>query len=446
MVGLFIGLLQTSFNDYRADARSETKLYERVGALAAFSLLATDSAQTHHDEPVVSFDLFHSFVEYLEQNYAIRFQVSRHELFQLLKEEKESEDTGEMPSLEVEDFVFNLWRLLLKGTIYHTVETDNPFAWQLTLRRAFAHPTQVVQKAVKISLLLHAVAATMYALNDDWLDASLDLMLSILCVFEGFEVAVKLAAYGFQRFWWGAEYDPAGQGLFTQWENRTAAVVMGSTLAVFVTTYLLDDEWGNDARRLGLVLPTVRLFFVLHTARRVVFAMVPLRTYIGSALFLVLIIMWVYAIVGVTMFEGELASVADPAHRVRLTCFDSIPSAMLTLAQILNGEAWNEVMYAVINAHHSIYWLSYFVSFVIIETLMLTNLLVGVVLDSTTWFSMNTEDVTLQEHVGHGQKISELDELEGTYMNIVRERDGQKSSDSLHGSGLEADALISHKL
>ena len=144
-----------------------------------------------------------------------------------------------------------------------------------------------------------------------------------------------------------------------------------TTLITYIGVLFIDDA-SEDAHRLVLTLPTLRLFFVLKTARRVVFAMVPLRTYIGSALALMLIIMYIYAILGVTIFEGQLERVGDPTHRIRVTCFDTIPSAMLTLAQILNGEAWYEVMYAVLNSQHSMYYFVYFVSFVLMETLMLT--------------------------------------------------------------------------
>ena len=193
-----------------------------------------------------------------------------------------------------------------------------------------------------------------------------------------------------------------------------------TTLITYIGVLFIDDA-SEDAHRLVLTLPTLRLFFVLKTARRVVFAMVPLRTYIGSALALMLIIMYIYAILGVTIFEGQLERVGDPTHRIRVTCFDTIPSAMLTLAQILNGEAWYEVMYAVLNSQHSIYYFVYFVSFVLMETLMLTNLLVGVVLDSTLLFNMNEEE-TLQERVQHGDQIMELNELEGTYKQVMQER------------------------
>ena len=77
-----------------------------------------------------------------------------------------------LSSLEVEDFFFNLWRLLLKGTIYHKADKEQPAPWQLELRAIYHHPTQAVQKMVKLTLVLHALAATMYALNDRDLDGA----------------------------------------------------------------------------------------------------------------------------------------------------------------------------------------------------------------------------------------------------------------------------------
>ena len=48
-----------------------------------------------------------------------------------------------------------------------------------------------------------------------------------------------------------------------------------------------------------------------------------------------------------------------------------------------------QVMYTIMNGKHSFYWSTYFMLYVLLQTLMLTNLLVGVVLDACEWFDMN---------------------------------------------------------
>ena len=48
---------------------------------------------------------------------------------------------------------------------------------------------------------------------------------------------------------------------------------------------------------------------------------------------------------------------------------------MLSLVQITVGEGWHEIMYVIMNGKHSFYWSIYFMLYVLVETLMMTNLL-----------------------------------------------------------------------
>ena len=98
------------------------------------------------------------------------------------------------------------------------------------------------------------------------------------------------------------------------------------------------------------------------------------------------------------------------AEHVRLASFDTLSGAMLCLVQILIGEGWHEVMFALMNAQHTWYWAVYFMIYVLVQTLLLTNLLVGVVLDSTSGFSIQ-EEFALQQNVLYGEKLAELTEL-----------------------------------
>ena len=120
----------------------------------------------------------------------------------------------------------------------------------------------------------------------------------MLTIIEAAEVFAKLSAFGPKRFLHCAEYeDEAGRGrvrVFEQWENRTALALTAGTLVAWIVARAtssasgLGYTSGENLRRLALVLPTLRLFFVVKTARRVVFVLVPLRYYIASAVGLML--------------------------------------------------------------------------------------------------------------------------------------------------------------
>jgi len=153
---------------------------------------------------------------------------------------------------------------------------------------------------------------------------------------------------------------------------------------------------------------------VLKTARRIIFVLVPLRTYFSSVLILMLAFNFMAATLFVSLFEGVLDEISNAldTEAVRISSFANIGSAMLALMQVLIGEGWHELMFAIMNAYHSWFWSIPFLLFVLVQTLLLTNLLVGVILDSTTNFE---EEDLLQQQILLGDQLEELAELRQGY-------------------------------
>ena len=67
---------------------------------------------------------------------------------------------------------------------------------------------------------------------------------------------------------------------------------------------------------LALIVPTLRLFFVLKNTRRVVFVFVPLLPYIASVCGLMLAFVYFMAVLGLTMFEDVLKEALGDAARL----------------------------------------------------------------------------------------------------------------------------------
>ena len=118
-------------------------------------------------------------------------------------------------------------------------------------------------------------------------------VMAVLLVLEALEVFLKVTAYGLRRFWSCGQYDASK--IFEQWENRTALGISGLTLLVWIfmrptaAAYGLGFRVEKDFHRVLLVAPTLRLFFVLKSARRIIFVLVPLRTYLISVMVLMLV-------------------------------------------------------------------------------------------------------------------------------------------------------------
>ena len=414
MVGMFIGVFQDGFARQRKEEIRKTKLFERVGAIAAFSLL------DDKNEAQVTLKEFKEFVLSLERDLEMSSVLTAEKLLNLLRDEegpqggqasrspagppirtcpalhggrttsthppptlraptwrRSSADDLRSPAsaspprqvddsnsvLELTDFVYNLYYLQLTGVtfqrkeealglrwkeyagaykptngseifnealaaalqtkmmklsplVFRQEELDafrleglradsfiraghaycqpaaNLGPWRQKLRDAYDHPSQFVQKLVKFMLIVHTLLACLYGLLADENVNNLDNALASLLVFEAIEVILKLIAYGPRRFWSCGQYNASR--VFEQWENRTALVISGAVLLVWLLMRQTEESEAlgfqaeRDFHRVLLVIPTLRLFFVLKTARRIIFVLVPLRMYLSSVLVLML--------------------------------------------------------------------------------------------------------------------------------------------------------------
>ena len=156
MVGMFIGVFQDGFIRQRNAQRTQVKLFERVGAIAAFSLLDV------RGEGTVTLPEFKAFLEFLEKNEGISFGISHEELFKLLRDTSETSQSttrrslGFIPeegdptsaspgppsnTLDLPSFVFNLWFLQLRGVLSTRVEDIDVPHWRRVLIDLYDHPS-----------------------------------------------------------------------------------------------------------------------------------------------------------------------------------------------------------------------------------------------------------------------------------------------------------------
>ena len=421
VIGMLIGVFQDSFLRARHDQLTNQKLFERVGAIAAFSLIDTDKTG------YVTQREFRGFIEYLEANHEAHFRVGGDELFSVLKEDGGSSSN----LLSISDFVYNFWWLQLKGLLLaRKEETEEGMPTLLVrLRRLYESPTKLMQKAVKIMLISQVLLGALYGVvppartDSSFNESVIDKLLTIILMVGVAEVFLKLLALGKSGFWACAEYD--NSRIFEQWENRVALVVSITAIVCLVAARasscgsnlsFSEGAW-EDLLRLSLVLPTVRLFFVLKVTRRVVFFIVPLMPYMGAVLGLMLCVLGSFAIIGVALFENVVEERLQDT--VRIGFFNSHGEAMITLVQVLVGEDWHQIMFAVQNARHSFIMGLFFLVYVMSMTLILTNMLVGVVLDLTSSFASDLElnDRGLQRHIMHGSKQGEMDAMRAAQYN-----------------------------
>lgn len=134
--------------------------------------------------------------------------------------------------------------------------------------------------------------------------------------------------------------------------------------------------------RVGLVLPVLRLFSVVHSTRQLVFGLLvrlpsyaPLLVAMVTALFL-------YAVVGCWLFGGLLTALPQDVYSSQRANFNSMDSALTTLAQLLVGEGWHDIMFGAFDALASLWPAAYFLSFIALNTLLFSSIFVGIVCDT----------------------------------------------------------------
>jgi voltage-gated sodium channel len=140
--------------------------------------------------------------------------------------------------------------------------------------------------------------------------------------------------------------------------------------------------------RLARILRTLRLISAVPRLQLVVTSLIksmPSMAYVGGLLFL---LFYVYGVLGVFLWQGN-----DPAH------FGNLKLSMLSLFRVVTLEDWSDVMYIQMYgadvypaagtpsmgpepAGRPLLAVVYFVSFVLVGTMIMLNLFIGVIVSS----------------------------------------------------------------
>lgn len=165
------------------------------------------------------------------------------------------------------------------------------------------------------------------------------------------EIAVRLAAYGVRP--WRFFRDG--------WNVFDFAVVMAA--------YLPGLAEQGTLLRLVRLLRVLRLLSTVPSLQVMVSALVRSIPRVGQMALLAGLLFYIYAVVGTTLF-GE----HDPQH------WGSLHVSLLSLFRTLTLEDWTDLMYTAMQRYPWAW--AYFVSFVLLATFIIFNMLIGIILNS----------------------------------------------------------------
>lgn len=281
-------------------------------------------------------------------------------------------------TIDVEEFVKGIeelsWQRLIKDSYQ---SSRSKLAIQLiVLERSWFERFRLVM------VLTNVWIVALYGIYD--FTELLDVGLTVYLFGYVLELLLRIYAYGWNGFWHYASYHDDETALYEMMANRFDFFVIFIPLAVCVVSrsiaqqvyYNDDEEW----LRFFLVIPLLRLLSVVKRTRHLVFTLISIIPQFIAILVLLIVVFFIYGVIGVWMLSDEMSAVLQTGAPEGN--FDNLSNALLTLFQLLVGEGWHEVMYAAIRttSGFAISW--YFISFVIIVTLLFTNVFIGIVLDA----------------------------------------------------------------
>lgn len=234
----------------------------------------------------------------------------------------------------------------------------------------------------------------------------------IILGFFVLELAIRMGAYG--RRWW--LFFAKGWNLFD------FGIVAVCLLPIHAQYFVV--------MRLFRIFRILRLVTVLPRLQVLVGALLNSIPSIGYIALLLTILFYVYGAMGVMLFGGN-----DPVH------FGNIAKAMLSLFQVITLEGWVEILYIqmlgstaygyeafkdVMPTHPEAMPLIaavYFVSFILIGTMIVLNLFVGVILNAIE----EQQEKVEMEHIVERKKLGPIpleDQIEELALQLEHAKEG----------------------
>lgn len=170
---------------------------------------------------------------------------------------------------------------------------------------------------------------------------------------------------------------------------------------VIVAVCLLPVQVEHAAvLRLVRVLRVLRLITAVPRLQMLVAALLRSLPSMSYVALLLAVLFYVYAVLGVSSFRQT-----DPAH------FGSLGAAALTLFQVVTLEGWVDVMRIQLEAGKSVApTVLYFVSFILLGTMVTLNLLIGVIVNGMDEARQKMEDDQRARHLANeGESRTEDD-------------------------------------
>jgi len=254
----------------------------------------------------------------------------------------------------------------------------------------------------------------------------------VFAVYFLFEIILRFIACGsfmkFYRFyeWKREEVTQKKEFHFIEeglWNCFDTIIVIASSISLFA--HLFEHPELLAVMRLFRVFRILRLLEVSKEMKEVEMKIISIIPTIFSFALLLGVLIYIYAIVGVFLFQHQTYENAD---------FSNIQNASLTLFQCMTLEGWTDIMYqAAGKSHHYRPWFikSYFISFIVLTVIVSFNVFVAVLtsqVQEKISAENKKEEIELEKYILDTRKLlhEELKELKAEIEKLRAEMQNLK--------------------
>uniref|UniRef100_A0A8C5R952 Voltage-dependent N-type calcium channel subunit alpha n=1 Tax=Leptobrachium leishanense TaxID=445787 RepID=A0A8C5R952_9ANUR len=203
-------------------------------------------------------------------------------------------------------------------------------------------------------------------------------------------------------------------------------VIVGSIFEVVWAAVKPGTSFGISVLRALRLLRIFKVTKYWNSLRNLVVSLLNSMKSIVSLLFLLFLFIVVFALLGMQLFGGQFYF----EEETRNTNFDTFPTAILTVFQILTGEDWNNVMYFAIESQGGVskgmYSCIYFIILTLFGNYTLLNVFLAIAVDNLANAQELTKDEEEMEEATNqklalqkAKEVAEVSPMSATNLSIT---------------------------
>lgn len=151
-------------------------------------------------------------------------------------------------------------------------------------------------------------------------------------------------------------------------------------LIALIPPAIFADGAALSALRVARVFRVIRMFKAFPELQLLVKVLLRSFQSVYFACLLLLVFMYMYSVIGVTLFRG--LTTVETAHSNNVDPFGNILEAFFSLFRVTTGEDWTDLRYDLMTQTSNLIINTYFISWYILSAFLLINIVFGAIINN----------------------------------------------------------------